>query len=60
MYMYPRLNASLTVSFDISESGTLTTGDEGKQFRIKAWEEILDVLRFQAKEIEIIVRGGDV
>lgn len=42
----------LNISFAISELTALTVGEEGEKFRTKAWREILDVLRFQAKEID--------
>lgn len=36
----------------LDELTALTVGEEGEKFRTKAWREILDVLRFQAKEID--------
>ncbi|OQE29435.1 hypothetical protein PENSTE_c002G06027 [Penicillium steckii] len=42
----------------LDESKALTTGTEGKQFEVKAWEEILDVLKVQAAEVQIIAQRG--
>jgi hypothetical protein len=40
-----------------SESTALTTGTEGKEFQVKAWKEIMDLLKEQSGEIEGLVKG---
>ncbi|KAJ5197920.1 short-chain dehydrogenase/reductase family protein [Penicillium cinerascens] len=40
----------------LDESVALTTGDEGKRFQAKAWNEILQVLEEQAASVRDIVR----
>ncbi|KAJ5965464.1 short-chain dehydrogenase/reductase family protein [Penicillium waksmanii] len=40
----------------LDESTALTTGTEGKQFQVKAWEEILDVLQEQDTRVKIITQ----
>ncbi|KAB8077503.1 hypothetical protein BDV29DRAFT_167944 [Aspergillus leporis] len=41
----------------LDESTALTTGTEGKEFQVKAWKEIMDLLKEQSGEIEGLVKG---
>ncbi|KAF4204103.1 hypothetical protein CNMCM8927_007920 [Aspergillus lentulus] len=40
----------------VDESAALTTGEEGKQFQAKAFEEIFQVLRHSAPEVEELIK----
>ncbi|KAE8382826.1 NAD(P)-binding protein [Aspergillus bertholletiae] len=39
----------------LDESTALTTGTEGKEFQVKAWREIMEILREQSPEISELV-----
>ncbi|KAL2219392.1 putative short-chain dehydrogenase/reductase family protein [Thermoascus aurantiacus ATCC 26904] len=41
----------------VDESGTLTVGQEGKQFQEKAWREMVDIFKTKAPEIHNLVTG---
>ncbi|KAL4897709.1 hypothetical protein BDV59DRAFT_168402 [Aspergillus ambiguus] len=41
----------------LDESSALTTGQEGKKFQAKAWEEIMDILREQSGGVDEILEA---